>query len=107
MKRFILASILTFIVGVGPFAAPPTPRVPDRIKDCPVGLVCFTIPQVTEMNLRIIELEKQISILQAKRHPLGACIGVGAGVGLQISDAQVQLDPSIGAYLIYGIRLPF
>ncbi len=82
-------------------------KQPDRIKDCPIGLVCFTIEQAVDINKRVIEMEKELSIAKASRHkPLGLCAGGGGGVSASLDSGKFELTPAVGGYLIYGFRFP-
>lgn len=85
-----------------------TPKV-DRVKDCPVGLVCFTIDQMVEMQKRVIEMEKELALAKNRNRLVGGCLGIGGGYSLDteaLGQFKLQFDPSLGGYYVYGFRFP-
>lgn len=79
------------------------PKPPVR-PPCPVGLVCFTPAEVAEIEKRVIVLERDLSIEKARSSRLGLCAGPGAGYSVSYDEGTVEASPSIGAYIVWGLR---
>ena len=74
------SAVVTGVLLLGPVghavvagAAAPTP---DPVKDCPKGLVCFTIKEQADIDRRLAEFDR----MKGKRHILGWHTTCGLGV---------------------------
>jgi len=73
------ALLLTTLLAVSPLR-----------PECPDTLVCFTIAEARNIDLRLIELAEEVAVLKARRlKPLGLCVGSSVGVNL---DSEVHLQ---------------
>ena len=88
-KRISLVMSALMVIGSLTMAVPPDPK-----KDCPVGLVCFTVEQAVEIDKRIIELTRNTKIAQAKtrRFGLGATCGAGISVSVESNEVAAQMN---------------
>ena len=91
----IAALVLTAAVAVKP---------PDPVKDCPIGLVCFTVAEVGEIDRKVITLERDIAIAKARVKRFGFVAGCGPGVAVELIEGKVNVTPNINCSLAYGIR---
>lgn len=74
---------------------------------CPAGLVCFTPQEVAEIQTRLIDLEVKWKVAEGRVKRLGTCVGVGGGYSLSADEGEFTVGPSVGAFVVYGLRLPF
>lgn len=114
LLKCLSVALLTLGLGITPILAQndATEPVeenaePDRVYDCPVGLVCFTPEQVVAMNRRVIDMEMTIATTEAKQSKLGGCVGPGAGYTFEREELDINFDPSVGVYFVWGWRLPW
>lgn len=71
---------------------------------CPLGYICLTLDQAEQIDLKIIELQRDLAKARLRGNRLGACVGPSIGVGID-GDGDVGAQVGI-SYTIYGWRLP-
>lgn len=70
--------------------------------NCPLGYVCLTNEEVVEINEKMLKMEGKILKLKTSRGLTGWCAGPGGGVQFDFDENEFQ--PSVGAYIIWGLR---
>ena len=107
IRKILICVLIVMSLQLHPTAlgaSPVSPRSSSSLPPCPIEYVCFTPAQVIAMDKAVIELNKAIALADAKMKRFGACAGAGGGYSLR---ENLEFEPSIGAYIIYGLRLPF
>ena len=110
-RALSVASIGVLLLGLGAkfpimaaegtrFAAP----TPDPVKDCPIGLVCFTVSEAAKIDRKLIQYERDLT-LGRKQRRFGMTLGGGCGLGGMLDENyDTRIVPNCGAYLVWGIR---
>jgi len=104
LRRACILGMLTF-VSVGLLRAAEPSNGPDPVRDCPVGLVCFRPAEIGEIDIRLIELERDLKIARAKVARLGWTIGCGTGGSVAFDGGKIALEQHVvmcGA--MWGLR---
>lgn len=78
---------------------------PDAVRDCPKGLVCFTVDEAADIDVRLIELERDLKVARAKTKRFGLTAGCGPGVAARVLDGEATLDSAIVCGVVWGPRL--
>ena len=82
IHRILCSLVLSVVVTGVPLAAPlgssttQAAATADPAKDCPAGLVCFTIKEQAGIDRRLAEYDR----MKAKRHLLGWHTTCGLGI---------------------------
>lgn len=81
-----------------------TPTVPDPVRDCPRGLVCFSAEEAGEIDVRLIELERDLRIERARGKRFGFTAGCGPGVAARLIDGDATIDGAVVCGVVWGPR---
>jgi hypothetical protein len=87
---------------VAALAAPA--KLPDPVRDCPIGLVCYTPAEVGEISTKLITLERDVTIAKAKVRRFGWTIGCGGGAVPTLDAGVLEVEPKVVCGAIYGFR---
>lgn len=82
----------------------PTNIPPDPVLDCPVGLVCFTVREAGDIDLRMIALEKDVKLAKARSKKLGLTAGCGPGTSIEVVSGAVTFEPKVFCGVVWGLR---
>ena len=103
--KILSAAMLTLLLCVPAASLSPLLAVEEGCKanltkDCPEGLVCFTIPEWQEIRSKIIRLEESEGLLRARKlSRVGSTVGCGGGVAV-----SGETEASIYCGYMWGFR---
>jgi hypothetical protein len=79
-------------------------KAPDPVKDCPIGLVCYSPAEVGDISTKMISLERDIAISKARIKRFGWTAGCGGGAVPSFNDGALEVEPKIVCGAIWGLR---
>jgi hypothetical protein len=62
------------------------------VKDCPRGLICFTIEQAGAIDLKLIELTRDVKLAKAKERRFGIGATCGPGASMEVESSTISID---------------
>jgi hypothetical protein len=80
------------------------PAKPDPVRDCPVGLVCFTIEEAGAVDVKLIQMERDLKLAKARVKRLGVTAGCGPGAAVELVDGNLSIEPKLFCGLVWGMR---
>ena len=90
VRALLLVCLFSPVIAASPKTTP---------VECPPEMVCFTIEEAHRINVKLIELERDLKIAKAKKlRRFGPSIGCTVGYEFETS------GPGINCGLMYGFR---
>ena len=84
----------------------------DPVKDCPKGLVCYTVAEdfartdkLLQRKLEIVDLQEKLSVAKAKQlRKVGHNLGCGGGLAVTSASEGGVWEPGLFCGYMFGYR---
>ena len=100
VRGAISIGVLLLLLSVAPLiAASPTEAMSDPVRDCPRGLVCFSIKEAAKIDRKLAELDR----LKRTKRLLGIHVTCGIGIaGIATDKFDLKAAPAGFCGVGYG-----